>query len=212
MSCLYYMHFNVFLGWIFQLNRLVPNEAEYMISILVNELARFSQRKIPLIRQKLWLQFVNVLCWFPSVRDCASIAEKTTQGGEFYWTKEKISIYNIKVDLKRVRWKSKTPVFALVILAKLQCGPSLHFWLARQPGLFWTNNNFFVLNILIPLKRKMTCDEFVFEKQLPLVCALLSPPMPLSFCLGIVLRNLLTQLDSIHFNWLIPTFLPSLWI
>lgn len=56
------MHFNVFLGWIFQLNRLVPNEAEYMVSILVNEVVRFSQRKIPLIRQKLGFQFVNVLC------------------------------------------------------------------------------------------------------------------------------------------------------
>lgn len=122
MFCSYYIHFNVFLGWIFQLTRLVPNEAGYMVSILVNELVRFSQRKIPLIRQKLGFQFVNVLCWFPSVRECVSIAQKTTQGDTFYWRKGRINIYNIIADLKRVRLKvNQTLVYAS--LTELQFGP-----------------------------------------------------------------------------------------
>lgn len=101
--CSYYMHFKGFSSWMFQLSRHVPNEVEYMVSILVNELARLSQRKIPLIRQKLWFQFVNVFCWFPNGRECASIAEKTSQSDEFYWRKARVSIYNGIVDEKRER-------------------------------------------------------------------------------------------------------------
>lgn len=89
------------------MNRHVPNEAEYMVSILVNELARFSQRKMPLIRQKLWFQFVNMFCWFPSVSECASIAETTTPGNTFYPRKERTGIYNIMVDSNRVSLESE---------------------------------------------------------------------------------------------------------
>lgn len=47
-----------------------------MVSILVNELARFPQRIMPLIRQKLWFQFANMFCRFPSV----SVYVPSTQG------------------------------------------------------------------------------------------------------------------------------------
>ena len=48
-----------------------------------------------------------MFCWFPSVSKCASIAEKTAQGNNFWWRKERISTYNLTVNARRVSMKSE---------------------------------------------------------------------------------------------------------